>query len=158
IASFSALDAARWDVVGFETPAASATAMRDASVTQAELDEMAAGDCTYLLAGVLTSAAGRSCPGRVCVPETEVRFRLCVPASTAFGPCNSPDGSAGLAIAAGSANVAHVTIHGDHLWFNTFPSGAESLIERRAQWLVDCDADHDGQVTQAELEATPAGA
>lgn len=143
---FDALEATRWDVIGFATPAASAASMRDASVSEAELAEMIAGGCSYVVAGAITEVASR----RV------VDFRLCVPADTRYGPCSSPDGMAGLAIVAAASTPAHVTIHGDHLWFNLFPSGAESVVERRAQWMADCDLDHDGHVTEAELRATPA--
>jgi hypothetical protein len=83
-------------------------------------------------------------------------FRLCIPAATDYGPCSTPDGMSGLAVVASATTPAHVTIHGDHLWFNSFPSGAESTVERRAQWMADCDADHDGHVTEAELRAMPA--
>jgi hypothetical protein len=62
----------------------------------------------------------------------------------------------GVAVVSSASTPVAVTIHGDHLWFNSFPSGAESTVERRAQWMVDCDVDHDGHVTEAELRATPA--
>jgi hypothetical protein len=145
LASFASLEVARWDVLDFTTPPASVDAVRDASVSPADLDEMIAGGCTFLIAGVLTDAS-----------ETSVAFHLCIPADTGYGPCSTPDGMSGIAVVPSATTPAHITIHGDHLWFDSFPSGAEAIVERRAQWMVDCDHDHDGHVTEAELRATPA--
>ncbi len=145
LASFTALEATRWDVIGFTTPATTSTSTRDATVSSTDFDAMSAGGCTFLIAGALTSDTSQT-----------VDFRLCIPAPTDYGPCSTPDGMSGLAVVASATTPANVTIHGDHLWFNSFPAGAESTVERRAQWMADCDADHDGHVTEAELRAMPA--
>lgn len=159
LAHFTGLEAQRWDVLSFRTPAATAAAMLDASVPSADRDAMVAGGCAFLVGGAIDNASGESCVGTsACVAETHVAFRLCIPAATDYGPCSSPDGIAGVSVVASADTSVHVTLHGDHLWFNTFPSGAEGTVERRAQWLANCDADHDGTVTQAELEATSAAA
>jgi len=63
----------------------------------------------------------------------------------------------GVVVTSGTTTNASVTIHGDHLWFGAFPSGDE-LVERRAQWLANCDLDQDGTVTEAELMGTDAAA
>lgn len=142
------LAAARWDVIGYATPAASASATRDASVSQSDFDEMVAGGCSFLVAGAVTEeASGRA-----------VDFRLCIPADTRYGPCSSPDGIAGVAVVSGASTPAVITLHGDHLWFDSFPSGAEAIVQRRAAWMAACDGDGDGHVTEAELRATPAAA
>lgn len=148
LAELTGLAATRWDVIGFSTPPASAASTRDPSVPVSDFDEMIAGGCSFLIAGVLTEAA----TGRV------VDFRLCVPADTRYGPCATPDGMSGVAIMSSATTPAHVTIHGDHVWFAAFPSGAEAIVERRAAWMVGCDVDDDGHVTEAELRATPAAA
>lgn len=153
LASFEDIAVGRWDDVAFETPAASATAVRDPGVSQADFDEMVAGGCTYLIEGALTSPTGQSCvPGAECVDARSLSFRFCVPAATDFGPCSTPDGLPGLVVNAGLAATSAITIHGDHMFFSAFPTGDE-LIARRAQWLADCDTDGDGAITQAELEA-----
>lgn len=145
LASFAGVAATRWDVFGFETPSTSLASTRDASVSAADFGRMVAGACTYLLVGTLTSDLGQT-----------LDFDLCVPAATEYGPCSTPDGMSGVAVAAAATSAAHVTLHGDHLWFNAFPSGAEAIVERRAQWMLDCDADGDRHVTEAELQAMPA--
>jgi hypothetical protein len=49
-----------------------------------------------------------------------------------------------------------VTLHGDHLFFDAFPTGDEGTIMRRAQWLANADLDGDANVTAAELQAASA--
>lgn len=156
LASFESIAAGTWGEVSFATPAASATAIRDESVSIADFDEMVAGGCTYLIAGTLINDAGETCvPGEACVPATSISFRLCIPADTTFDSCSTPDGLPGLVVNDGLTTSASVTIHGDHLFFSAFPSG-EELVARRAQWLANCDTDHSGDVDRAELEAAGA--
>lgn len=152
--TFPAMTTARWDVLGYEALTPRATDTRHDSVSQSDFDAMVAGGCTYLVTGTIARADGESCtPGTTaCVPESEVHFRLCVPAPVAYGPCSSPDGMPGVAVAASGTSNAQLTIHGDHLWFDSFPSGTEGTTSRLAQWMADCDLDHDGTATQAELE------
>lgn len=159
LATFGPIDAARWDLLGFATPAATAAAVRDESVPAVDYEAMIAGGCTYLVRGAITSPTGQSCPpGGACEAATAIDFDFCIPAATTFSSCTSPDGAPGLAVPAGGTVNGSITIHGDHLWFNAFPTGGEGTIERRAQWLADCDTNHDGLVDRAELEAIDAAA
>jgi len=152
LTSFADIATGRWDDIEFETPAATASAVRDPSVTQAEFDEMVAGACTYLIEGTMTNPTGERCvPGAACASATSLSFRFCVPAATVFGPCNTPDGLPGLVVNAGLTTTNAITIHGDHMFFSAFPTG-EELLDRRAQWLANCDTNGDGAITQAELE------
>jgi hypothetical protein len=154
-ASFEALPVGAWDDVRFET-ANAAGATRDASLAQADFDEMVAGGCTFLVSGSLRPGAGAmSCPpGGACrVVSSPISFRLCIPAATAFGPCQDDTGISGVVVAAATTTTANVTIHGDHLFFNGFPEGAEGTVARRAQWLANADTDADDRVTEAELRA-----
>ena len=139
------------------------------SVMQADLDEMAAADATYLIAGTMTKPDGQSCPpaalampgaampngmnagGDSCYDNTSVTFRLLVPAETAFGPCEI-DEVPGFSVAADGTTSVAATIHGDHLYFNGFPEGSEGGVMRLAQWWADADLNLDGDVTMEELE------
>jgi hypothetical protein len=166
------LRAGQWQF-NFATPGAGDGATAHASVAQADFDEMAAGDHTYLIAGSMTKADGRSCPpaahamppagaipngmnagGDSCYDAATISFRLLVPAETVFGPCEI-DEVEGFAVAADSTTTVAVTIHGDHIFFNGFPEGAEGGVIRLAQWLADCDLNLDGEVSKEELEAIP---
>ena len=163
------LRAGRWEF-NFRTPGAGDGSTRHDSVAQADYDEMVASDWTYLIDGVLTKADGQSCPpaalatpgsktpngnmsgGNACYDAPTVRFTFGATAETSFGPCEI-DEVPGFAISAGGTQTVAATIHGDHLFFNGFPEGAEGGVTRLAQWLADCDLNLDGTVTRAELEA-----
>jgi hypothetical protein len=41
-------------------------------------------------------------------------------------------------------------------WFNSFPTGSEASIERRAAWILEADADGDGRVSTEDLVALDA--
>jgi hypothetical protein len=140
----------------------------------ADFDAMVESDFTYLIDGTLSKAAGQSCPPAAlatvgdrepngetsgdndCYDAPEVRFTFGASAETLFGPCEI-DEVPGFAITADQTESIALTIHGDHIFFNGFPTGGEGGVMRLAQWLADCDLNLDGTVTQEELEAiTPA--
>lgn len=160
--SVAGLSSGRWQFAYRQGDASEAT--RDESVSETDFERMVAAECTYLVEGAITREDGRTCPpndaalpvGVVadadgCYANADVSFSFCVPARTGYGPCEL-DGAEGVAITSG-ANSASISIHGDHLFFNGFPEGAEGGVTRLAQWLADCDLNLDGEVTQAELEA-----
>lgn len=167
------LQEGRWQL-SYETAGAVHGALPHESVSMADFDSMVESDFTYLIDGTLTKSDGKSCPPSAlasvgdrqpngeksgdndCYDATEVRFAFGAPAETLFGPCEI-DEVPGFAITADQTESIALTIHGDHIFFNGFPTGSESGVMRLAQWLADCDLDLDGIVTQEELEAiTPA--
>lgn len=155
LARFSDLAAKRWDRFSYATPHAEG-AERDESVSQADYDEMVEHDWTYLIEGTLENPSGESCPpGGECRSATRLSFRIGATVETVFGPCQAAD-QPGVVVTEGGTAVT-ITIHGDHLFFDTFPSGAE-VIERRAQWLANADLDGDGAITNDELRAIDAAA
>lgn len=166
--SLGGLDEGRWQ---FAYATATDGATRDDSVSTVDFDAMIASDWTYLIRGTMTQADGLSCPptskamvpmgtmptgmnegGDACYPNPSVAFEIGIEAETVYGPCEV-DGLTGFAITADSTQTVAATIHGDHLFFNGFPTGDEGGIVRLAQWLADCDLNLDGAVSQAELEA-----
>lgn len=155
LARFEALDAVRWDRFEYATRHAEGAA-RDESVDPTDFDEMVANDWTYLIEGTLENPSGESCPpGGACRAATSLAFRFGANAETAFGPCEA-EGLPGVTVTEGGTAVT-ITIHGDHIFFDTFPSGAE-VIERRAQWLADADTNADGAITGTELMGIDAAA
>lgn len=163
------LRSGRWEF-GYATPAADAGATRHASVSQADYDDMVANGWTYLIDGTLRNASGQSCPPAAlatpgaalpngnlsgtspCYDATEVRFVVGAEADTYYGPCETDD-VPGFAVTTGGSTTVAMTLHGDHIFFNGFPEGAEGGVTRLAQWLADCDLNLDGTVTEAELRA-----
>jgi hypothetical protein len=167
------LQEGRWQL-SYETAGAVHGAVPHESVSMADFDSMVESDFTYLIDGTLTKSDGQSCPPSAlasvgdrepngeksgdndCYDAPEVRFAFGAPAETLFGRCGI-DGVPGFAITADQTESVALTIHGDHIFFNGFPTGSEGGVMRLAQWLADCDLDLDGTVTQEELEAiTPA--
>lgn len=58
----------------------------------------------------------------------------------------------GLTVPAGGTATTQLTVHGDHFFYD----GLEDPdAEVRGQAILDADADEDGEVTLAELEAVP---
>lgn len=166
--TLSGLETGRWEL-GYAV-GGGATATGHASVTPDQLAEVVGSDLTYLIAGTMSRADGQSCPpsslatpgaaapngstnagGDACYDRSAITFRFALSAPTRYGPCEV-DEVPGFAVAAGSTTTVGLTIHGDHLFFNGFPEGAEGGVMRLAQWLADCDLDLDGVVTREELE------
>lgn len=168
---FDSLEAGSWEFY-YTTAGAAHGALRHETVSEEDFDLMVENDFTYLLRGTLTNEDGQSCPpaalaapgdaepsgsddaGNDCYESTSIEFVIGAPAETTFGPCEI-DGVSGVAIPDGGSQTVAISIHGDHLFFNGFPEGAEGGVVRLGQWLADCDLDLDGEVTQEELEEIP---
>lgn len=157
---FADVPAVRWEKVGFsilranlpETQKANGTRTEDFAAMQSQ------GRALYVEA-VLTKPDGVACmPGAPtdCVPRTEHRVRWGLDIATSFADCAPEEGQAGFAVPSGGTVQIAPTIHGDHWFFTNLTSGVE-ITERRAQWIVDCDLDRDGETTLDELRAVPAG-
>jgi hypothetical protein len=149
-------------------------AIQHESVSDKDFEAIVDEDATYLISGTLSKDDGRSCPpdalassesatragendaGVPCFENATITFSLLVPAETLFGPCEL-DGVQGFSITDGETRTVAATLHGDHLFFNGFPTSDEGGVVRLAQWLADSDLDLDGEVTQAELEAIAPG-
>ena len=168
--TFDGLNPGRWEF-HYATLPADAASGRHASVDAADFEAMTAAGATYGVDATQRREGGYSCPpahramtgdaepleltnerGEPCFSNPEVRYRWEVPVRARFGPCGIDD-VPGFAIGEGGASTVAATIHGDHLYFNGFPEGAEGGVTRRAQWIADADLDLDGEVTRAELEA-----
>lgn len=164
------LSAGRWEFF-YATPGAADGSAPHESVAVSDHDAMLAEDWTYLIDATMTHPTGQSCPpaslanpgaaepngntnarGEACYDNPTVSFEWGVTAETTFGPCEV-DEIPGFAMPEGGNQTVAATIHGDHLFFNGFPEGAESGARRFAQWIADSDLDLDGTVTREELEA-----
>ncbi|MEZ4287205.1 MAG: hypothetical protein R3A47_03470 [Polyangiales bacterium] len=172
--SFRNLDAGRWEFF-YETPNAPSDAVQDESVSSDDFDDFVSNQLTYRIEGSIEKSDGISCPpstlstdtvaapngilnarGDDCYDNPSIHFTWPIQIATVFGPCEV-DETPGFSVPSGGSQTVAITLHGDHLFFNGFASGAEGSITRLAQWLADCDLDVDGEVTPDELQAiTPA--
>jgi hypothetical protein len=169
--TFEGLRAGRWDF-GFDLRGAADDVTRHKSVAKEDFERLVDEDLTYWIRGLLSKEDGRSCPppdlaapagrpsvgegwaGEPCYAALSVSFEFVVNAETAYSKCQI-DGVPGVAVTASGTSSAALTIHGDHAFFGGFPQGNEGSIQRRAQWLADCDLDLDGHVTDDELAQIP---
>ena len=140
LVTFEDLSAGQWPEFGFATPVPSADVLALAGASDADVALMVERGFTFWIEGV------------VARPEAEggpVHFVLQTPVSTEYYDC-AVDNQPGVAVTNGPS-TATITLHGDHIFFNTFPGGNEGVVRRRAGWIVEADTDGDGQVATEDL-------
>lgn len=156
----------RWNF-GYELVGGGHGPRRHKSVDSADFDRMDEEDLTYLITGTLTKEGGQSCPptryagdieadsegensaGDACYSNPVIEFEFAVRAETVFGHCEL-NGRSGVAITSGTTSTDAATIHGDHLFFNGFPTGDEGGVMRLAQLWADADLNADGKLDKSE--------
>jgi hypothetical protein len=156
----------RWNF-GYELVGGGHGPKRHESVASADFERMQDEDLTYLITGTLTKEDGQSCPptryagdieaesvgensgGAACYANPVIEFEFAVRAETVFGKCEL-DGSSGVAITSGTTSTDAATLHGDHLFFNGFPTGDEGGVIRLAQLWADADLNADGKLDKSE--------
>jgi hypothetical protein len=137
------LRAGQWPEFGFETPVAKLGAKALAGVSKEDLALMIERGLTYWIEGVVERSDEQGGP---------VSFVVQTAVPTVFSRCEH-DGEFGVAIVADGTSTATITLHGDHMFFNRFPTGAESDMLRLAGWVVAADTDGDGKVRTEDLAA-----
>lgn len=152
--------AGQWYQFGFDLPTPKAETQILAPTTAMDKDALLQGGNSLLVAGTLENAMGKSCPPgdpdpAKCVAAPKVTFRWALPAATSFDDCTTVDGTAGFAVPTGAGAQVAITLHGDHWFFNNITAGAE-VVMRYAQYIADCDLNHDGETTVDELKQVPA--
>lgn len=140
--TFEDLPSGQWDQFGYETPLATAGFQKLGPVSDADAQAMIDQQLTYWIEGTVQS-------------PKPVNFVFKVPVGSLFSECER-DGEPGVAIGAGRTTTAALTIHGDHVWFDTVVRGGESTVNRRTSWLVNSDKDGDGMVTSDDLKSVKA--
>jgi len=140
IATFDDLPAGQWPEFGFATAIPGADAVALAGTSEADRAFMVERGISYWIEGTVQRPAAEGGP---------VRFVLQVPVNSQYSDCQL-DAQPGVTVMHGPSS-ATVTLHGDHIFFNAFPSAAEGVIRRRARWIVEADRDGDGLVTGDEL-------
>lgn len=149
-----------WYQFGFDMPAASTAARTIEPTSPMAKDSLVQGGYSLYIAGALENPNGKSCPPgdpdpAKCVAAPKVTFQWGLPAATSFDDCSTTDGTAGFAVPTGATAQVEITIHGDHWFFNNITAGVE-IVKRYAQYVADCDLNHDGETTLDELKQVPA--
>ncbi len=140
------LEAGQWDKFGYETPAATDKAQAVGDVDPAEVDLMIENGWTYWIEGRVLRADAEGGP---------VTFVIQTEAATLFSDCGN-DGELGVTVVEDRTGTARITLHGDHLFFNSFPNGSEGSIKRLAGWVIAADKDDDGKVSTEDLKSLDA--
>ncbi len=160
ISKFDNAAAGQWYQFGFDMPAPTTETQVLAPTTEMQKAGLMSGGYSMLIAGTLENASGKSCPPgdpdpAKCVAAPKITFRWGLPAATSFDDCTTVDGTAGFAVPSGAGAQVAITVHGDHWFFNNITAGAE-IVKRYAQYIADCDLNHDGETTIDELKQVPA--
>lgn len=138
------IEAGQWDKFGFDTPAASDKVKKLGGVSDADVKTMADNGWTYWIEGEVLRDDG-----------DPVAFKIQTDTATVFGDCEL-DGEPGVSVVEDGTSTATITIHGDHIFFNAFPTGSEGSIKRLAGWVIEADQDMDGQVNTEDLASVDA--
>ena len=143
VTTWTGLRAAEWDKFGFSLVNANSTATGLAPTSDSDVAFMTSSGYSIYFEGKIDNGTD------------ELAFKWGFAAGTRFADCADDQGKAGFAVPSGGSVQIKPTIHGDHWFFTNVTEGAE-ITERRAQWMVECNADKDGELTIAELKACKA--
>lgn len=139
VTSFTDIEARRWDKVSVEVKPAEGTPEKGTdAVTDDDLQLLADGGFSVYVEGTLNRSGD------------EKDFAWGFTTSTLFHDCKTADGGAGVVVPSGAAGTWELTIHGDHLFYDDLQNAS---AKTRLTAIVEADADDDGAVTMAELEA-----
>lgn len=158
----------RWNF-GYALVTGKDDVLRHSSVSKRDFQRVVDDGLTYLITGTLTKADGKSCPPSryaevtdaepvgdngtdPCYANPTIEFEFAVQAESHFDNCEL-NGVSGVAVTSGKTTTVAATLHGDHLFFNGFPSGDEGGILRLAQIWADADLNVDGSLETAEFES-----
>lgn len=153
LTEFLDIEATEYNFFGYAlVPAGEAE--RSETVSESDYEEMKEAKASYLIEGFIEKPDGQSCPPHAeCRDAARIDFRFLVPARVVFGPCEKEAvPNPGVTVTSSGTSNAGITIHGDHMLFDAFPSGDE-IVSRRAQWIADADINEDDRVDYAELES-----
>jgi hypothetical protein len=128
----------RWDSFGFVIEAPTAASEPGDGVDAADVDRMVDEELGYLVAGSATHPDRGTITFEWGLPIA-VRHRNCT---------NGLDGTAGIVVRENSATDAEITIHMDHMFWDTL--GTE-VAQLRFDPIWGADVDQDGTVTTEEL-------
>jgi hypothetical protein len=148
IALFDAVPAKAWDRVSYEiAPVTASTELAD-DVPEADQQLMLAGGYSLYVSGTATKA------------DLQKSFAWGFAIGTRYDECHSEqDGrdEAGIVVTNNASLEVQLTTHGDHLFYDRLQASPDPAVmtSLRFDALAAADADVDGAVTLAELEAKP---
>ena len=135
-----------WDRVSYEIAPVDAASTPAGGATEADKALMIAGGYSLYVAGTASKA------------QVEKRFGWGFAIGTRYFECQSEQGGSeqsGVVVTNNTSLDVQLTIHGDHLFYDRLQASPNPavLTSLRFDALAAADADGDGEVTLAELEA-----
>jgi len=162
VAEFTDVPSGNWDRVGYALPAASESSEVLGAVPLNTISQMKDNGLAVYTRMTLTKPDGQRCPylvgeadpadpARPCAAVTEITASWELPYPSRGDGCGT-DLETGLTVPSGGTAAVKLTIHADHWFFTAF---RHTGVTRLVQHLVDADLNADGEITIAELDATP---
>lgn len=148
IVEFDDVPAQSWDRVSYEIAPVTASTELDDGVPQADKDLMLAGGYSLYVSATATKG------------DVQKTFAWGFAIGTRYNECHSEqDGrdESGVVVTNNGSLEAQLTTHGDHLFYDRLQASPDPAIRTslRFDTLAAADANDDGDITLAELEATP---
>jgi hypothetical protein len=153
LVTFAGLNAAAWNRVSYQIKPAVAGAEL-VGATAADLAMMVAGGYSLYVEG----SASKTAAGGAALKKT---FHWGFSTATQYKECQQAAASGnpiqGIVVTAGGTDISELTTHGDHLYYDRLRASADPAMKTvlRFDEKAAADKDNDGEVTLAELNATP---
>jgi hypothetical protein len=148
IVEFDNIPAKAWDQVSYEIAPVTESSQLAGGVPEADKALMLAGGYSLYVSATATRG------------EVEKHFAWGFAIGTRYEECHSEqDGrdEAGVVVTNNGRLEAQLTTHGDHLFYDRLQASPDPAVPTSLRFdaLAGADADGDGEITLAELEATP---
>jgi hypothetical protein len=154
LVSFPDVPARAWNRVSYQIkPARADTEL--VSATEADRDLMVAGGYALYASGTATK------PDETSGQSIIKTFHWGFPTATQYRECQQAADSGlaieGIVVPAGGADVSELTTHGDHLFYDRLMASDDPAVKTSLRFdeKAAADTDGDGEITLAELAATP---
>jgi hypothetical protein len=153
LVTFPGVDAAAWNRVSYQIKPAVAGADL-VGATAADLDMMVAKGYSLYVEG----SASKTDTGGAALKKT---FHWGFSSATQYKECQQAAESGnpiqGIVVTSGGTDVSELTTHGDHLYYDRLKASPDPAVKTvlRFDEKAAADRDHDGEISLAELNATP---
>lgn len=151
LATFPELEARAYDSVGYQIKPATATSEL-VGATEADRAMMVTNGYSVF---IRASATKTSTAGVMITKRLELGFETGTQYSSCLQAVESGQPIQGIVVTEGGTDVSELTTHGDHFFYDRLKASPDPAVETqlRFQEKADADANDDGDITQAELDA-----
>ena len=153
LVGFDNVGAAAWNRVSYQIKPAAAGAEL-VGATAADLDMMIAKGHSLYVEGSATKTDATGAAVKKTFHwgfATATQYKECQQAAESGNPIQ------GIVVTSGGTDISELTTHGDHLYYDRLKASLNPAVETvlRFDEKAAADRDNDGEITLAELNATP---